>query len=323
MIMTMRQPGTSFQDQPVNFDFAKRGIGDIICAVKVIQTMRKNWPHVKPILWVPDFVVGLLEHMLRDHLEDVAVFGWSERQTHMKNFPVKSFRGQKLNSWRVPLMKHSYLWMCDYYPEDDEISYPIFHTKPLWVNHFSLPDKYAVIITSHNAKNKEFYVTYIRKIGKWLRQRGVTPVFIGKTEEKFFHKGEYKRTSFGGSKHFLGSGVNLVDKTNLLEAGAIMAGSSVVIGNDGGLIHLSACTDVPIVCGFNVVTPRLFTPTRNGKFGRDFYPVVPDENLGCRFCHSQVNFVNQADVFECYYGDLKCLNQMTADKYIEQLEKIL
>ena len=104
------------------------------------------------------------------------------------------------------------------------------------------------------------------------------------------------------------------------EITAIMGKARAVVGVDGGLLHLASCTDVPIVAGFTVVKPHLFTPTRSGVFGNNFYTVVPEADLGCRFCHSQINFINHGDVSTCFYLDNKCLDQMDGYKFINQLE---
>lgn len=320
------RPGTVYLPQPVNYLFHKRGIGDMICAFKVTKTIRHKWPHVRPILWVPDFVVGLGRHMLKSEMYDdnVQIFGWSEMEEKYDNtIPKKSFRGGTINSWRVPLMKHTYLWMADYYPlEEGELDYLPFDLTDCDISRFDLPRDYACIAVTHNAANKEFLSRHVRKLIGYFKRKGILPVLLGNTVQEYTNEGKTFKTQYAGKTSFLG-GHSLVNKTNLVEAGAIMAEAKAVVGIDGGLIHLAACTSTPIVAGFTVVDPRLFTPTRKGVFGRDFYSVVPERTLGCRLCHSQVNFVNHEDVFSCFYKDNKCLDHMEAEKFIRHLDKFL
>jgi ADP-heptose:LPS heptosyltransferase len=150
---------------------------------------------------------------------------------------------------------------------------------------------------------------------------GYVPLFLGKAATKVDPtrtlKGEYvEGINFE-------KGVDLRDKTNLLEAAKIMKESSLVVGLDNGLLHLAACSDVPIVMAFTNVEPRHRMPYRHDVLGWEVYPIVPDEKIECRFCQSQMKFAFDQNFAYCYYDDYKCIQNLTADKYINQINEAL
>jgi hypothetical protein len=83
-------------------------------------------------------------------------------------------------------------------------------------------------------------------------------------------------------------------------------------------------SSVPIVAGFTSVKPEHRIPYRYGEFGRDFYPVtVP--NLDCNGCQSSMYFVvpTTHDFRLCYFGDYRCVKELTADLYWDKLKPLI
>lgn len=317
--------GTYFTPIAVNYIFSKRGLGDDICAIRVADRITEKWPHVEPILWLPDHAVPLAERLLL-HNDAVGIRPWSKMDTDLnKSYPTKNFEKQHLNSHRVPLMAHNYLWMADYFPATKEDwNYPVIDLKGCDYNG-DLPASYAVIIVTHNTPLKEFHRSHIEVIINYLASINMTAVLLGKTEDKLSEGRTHKYGTNIQPEEKIKGAINLVDKTSLIEAASIMSRAKVVIGIDGGLIHLAACTRTTIVSGFSIVKPSHFTPTRRGISGWRYHSVSPSDKLACRFCHSNVNFVDydQEIQKECLYGDRLCLDQLTGDKFVKQLRRIL
>lgn len=123
-------------------------------------------------------------------------------------------------------------------------------------------------------------------------------------------------------------GLDLIDKTTVLQAANIMSGALAVVGVDNGLLHLAGCSKVPIVAGFTTVSPDIRLPYRDGVLGKDCYVVTPPATLACRFCQQGTNFLYGHDYRNCLYKndsalDRLCTKSITADRFIHHLEIIL
>lgn len=82
---------------------------------------------------------------------------------------------------------------------------------------------------------------------------GITPVFAGHISE---HDGIAKIVSLAGS------GVNLAGETNLSDLAALIMESSIVVGTDGMLLHVSAAMGKPCVGIFGPTHPDNVGPWR-------------------------------------------------------------
>jgi ADP-heptose:LPS heptosyltransferase len=192
---------------------------------------------------------------------------------------------------------------------------------PVDVSHFNLPKYYAVVTTAYTSDTRHWKSEYVNEVSDYLNSIGVTPVFLGKA---YTHA--YKKTGiFGTFDADYTKGINLIDKTNLFEAHAIMANAKFVMGIDNGLLHLASMSQVPVIWGFTSVLPEHRLPYRNGIKGDNTYLVTPsEEELPCTGCQSKFNFAPSDHSFlNCWYDDLKCLDLMTSDRWIEQIKKIL
>ncbi|WP_341991207.1 lipopolysaccharide heptosyltransferase II [Azorhizobium sp. AG788] len=86
---------------------------------------------------------------------------------------------------------------------------------------------------------------------------------------------------------------NLVGRTNLVQAAAIIATSDVVISNDSGLMHVAGALDRPLVVLYGASSEKMTPPTgpRSATVSRE---------LSCRPCHKR----------ECPLGTLACLESI-------------
>lgn len=113
-------------------------------------------------------------------------------------------------------------------------------------------------------------------------------------------------------------GMDLREKTDILEAGCIMAKAQAVVGLDSGLTNLAACTQTPMVLGMTISTLQI--PPRDPKLT---IIVEPTEDVTCRNCAQKIRFVLGDDTRECYTKTFACTKSMTPDRYIAALEKLL
>ena len=97
-----------------------------------------------------------------------------------------------------------------------------------------------------------------------------------------------------------------------------MDSAIAVVGADTGLIHLAACTDVPIICGYTTVDPDLRMPYRHNELGWNLTPITPPKS-DCRYCSSSL-FLNNVNFNECLQKEYQCIDSLSAEAFINELK---
>lgn len=307
----------------INILFDDGGLGDCIARLPAVKFIYDNHPHVTIQLYIPDFFYDFAKNCLRGTEKRVTINKWSSGgKLHKSGYPTRQFRTNPYSNLGMHLTEHAFHILCNTTPEDKNaynyLKPDLSRTK---IEQFNLPENYVVITTGYTAAVREFKPDAINGISQYLVSRGITPVFLGKRQTK------------SGLEHVIEGnfnteidytlGLDLIDKTDLLQATKICQNSKVVVGLDNGILHLAGSTDVKIVGGFTTVNPNHRMPFRNGILGHDYYPVVPSSDLKCRFCQSNMQFTYNHEFTKCYYEDLKCLTQLEAKLYLSELDKIL
>lgn len=228
---------------------------------------------------------------------------------------------------KIHLLDYAFLRLTDENPSLDKKNYLQVKLDKIKSRDFNLPEKYVVFTVGFTAEVREFLPAYINVLAQFVKHKGYTPVFIGQTQTKTGAAHVIKGTFSDETDYSLG--INLIDNTTLLEAAAIMDKAGAVVGVDNGLLHVAGCTKAPIVGGFTTVLPEIRMPVRNNILGHNFYPVTPDEDLGCTGCQQKTNFLYGHDYKKCWYKEKKereeilCVKQLTPSKFAIHLEKIL
>lgn len=296
------------------------GVGDHVGSLVAVDYIICNYPWIQLLVWVPDFLLEFSRNVLpekavvRDYTamktkydreRTTIITEWDGRTSPMKIHSV-DYAFLKLCDERVPVEKKNYLKV-----KMDRVD----------INDIKLPERYVVLATGFTAAVREFSPDAVNGVAAYALSCGYTPVFLGQkvtpTGAAHVIKGEFR------DEINFAAGINLIDKTSLLQAAKVMQGAAAVVGVDCGLLHIAGCTDVPIVGGFTTVNPELRAPIRNNELGWNFYPVVPEESLECRYCQVSTNFLYGHDYKNCIYDDFQCVKQLTADKFIAQLSKII
>jgi ADP-heptose:LPS heptosyltransferase len=188
---------------------------------------------------------------------------------------------------------------------------------PVDVSHFNIDFKNTVVlVTSYRDVTRMWYAEYILEVAKWLQSKGLTPLFIGKTNmEQNVREAVIPKTSLPND--ISEYGIDLRNKTTIPELASIFRQTRAICGLDSGPIHLAGTTDVPIICGYTSISPENRVPYRlQGKT----YPIAPDiECIGCesRWRSNLWNYEN------CYHKHADCCKEMTADKFINILQSII
>ena len=183
------------------------------------------------------------------------------------------------------------------------------------VSHFGIDfSKAVIIITTFRDKQRSILGSELVKIAEYVQAKGLTPVYVGKTGAISIWKNSLGKTDF----EYPGFGVDLMNKTSLLELTSIMGQAKAVVGMDSGPIHLAFTTDVPVACGFTTVAPELRIPYRGLAKTEAVTP-----GIVCSFCESKWslntwNFNNCPRKMEL----AECVTKMSADKFIKALQRL-
>lgn len=307
----------------LDIEFVRGGMGDSIARLPVIKYLLEEVKHVKNIrLFAQDYFKPLVEHCFPT--EKVKFFGFSEKAVELARQPSRYAKITDVlqhTTLRTHLTYHAFNTIIDQNPLEPK------HYNYLKVDRARLPKKpidilgkYVVICIGFTAAVREWLPEDINKVTSWLCSQKITPVFLGKSESAF-RGTESTKATFRREEIDFASGIDLVDKTSLLEACAVIEGAAAIVGVDNGLLHLAGMTNIPIIGGYTTVNPVHRLPIRWNQLGWNCKIVEP--TIGCKFCQTEANFLYDFDFRQCYYGDYKCVSQMWGEKFIEKLKEVL
>lgn len=317
----MLREGTEFPKLNVNFILNAGGLGDNICSLQVIRFIKDTYSWVTPYLYVPDYFLPLARNMLPNviirpfsKMEKLYNATWSGRQTRLKGH----------DSLSTHLVDYNFNCLANKQVDIKHKNYLKLDLDPIKIDKFDLPEEYVVITTGFTARIREFLPEKVNPIVSYLNERKMPVVFLGSHQASTGAGGGVDNIIGNFSKEIdYAKGINLVDKTTLLEAGKIIAGAKCIIGLDNGLLHLAGCTETPIIGAYTSVAPHLRLPYRNNELGYGCYTVTPPETCKERFFQSNIDFLFEVDLRFCYYGDYEMIKSLKVEDFINHLETIL
>lgn len=308
----------------LNVFLSQGGLGDFICACPALKFLLTEHGHCAYKIWVPDFAAPLIKNILKPYLRPQdSICYWSTMDVAKENgkLGVHMSYQKPHTSLRTHLVDFAYHIFADYSPTGSERDYLPLNTDADYetevlekLNLFN--KKYVIVTTGYTAPVRQWYPKHINATVDGILERGLVPVFLGKEQVAPGADGKFAE-GIDFSK-----GINLINQTNLLQSGVALKHAQAVVGLDNGLLHLAACTDVPIVMGLSSLYARHRIPQRHGQIGWNTHIIEPEESLPCRGCQSKINFVEH-DFRFCYFKDYKCLDQLTADKFLAKLDLCL
>jgi hypothetical protein len=332
------RPNTPMFPLKMNFIFINGGCGDYICWLRPIQWLAEYATWIHGTLIHPIYLHELAGHFLG------GIKTWSHKdyKTLQEAQPNNDtpFRGpvilqqESLNATGAHLSTCGWVYFTnkDSPPEGNDSkgrpwsAYP--HLEQEYLNTIEVPQgtpapkTYAVITTGTTTSSRTIKPEYWNTVIEYVRSIGLIPVFLGKSVVETGNARNI-HTEFRRELRF-DLGVDLRDKTTMMQAAAVMSKAAVVIGHDNGLLHLAGCTDVPLVFGYNLASPKHRKPSR--PEGRVYDVILDDGELACNFCQSNNNFVIGFNFRSCMYNDLKCLDLLFANgaaKWKKQIDLAL
>lgn len=301
---------------PLCFIVNSLAMGDVIALAPSIKWATEN------VYTDPKDYVVVAKKIFRPFFPFVPDSSWRNFEDSENNWGVPSnFAFTTLNQKKDSIIrntpKHMHLSqfgsirMLDRVLTNENLNYvPL---NPVDITSFNLPEKYVVFVSSYRDDTRAWHAEFLLETARYVKNKGYTPIFIGKTDTDIAPH-LVSKTSLPEKLEF---GIDLRNKTTMQELASIMGGARAVCGLDSGPIHLAGTTKTAIVCGYTSVSAELRIPIR--KEGQT-YSITP--NIACIGCESKwsAHFWN----FEkCYLKHIDCCKQMTADKFIEHLDKIL
>lgn len=314
------RPGVPMFPTRMHFIFLNGGMGDYICWMQPIRWLASEATWIAGTLIAPTYLQELAAYWLKPFPE------WGlATYKDVKNIPKVDdtpFRGpvvlqqESLNATGAHLLTCGWVYLTnkekappgwENYPR---LQQPDLDTVELPPEAAPLePGKYAVITTGVTTNSRRVPGEYWNHVIEHVIARGLRPVFLGKSVTE---TGNARNIYTEFSKALrLDLGLDLRDKTSLMQAASIMSRAAVVIGHDNGLLHLAGCTDVPLVFGYNLASPEHREPRRPS--GHIYNVVLTDEDLACNFCQSRTNFVIGYNFRDCFYGDNLCITKLFED----------
>ena len=223
-----------------------------------------------------------------------------------------------LNPLKLSLIDYSSIKLLGLILPEEHKNYPKLDLSDVDISEFNLPEKYVCILSTSLHKNRSLPRAEVYRIANYLIKQGITPVFMGKSTRIIDTFGATPR--YGISPPAKEGMLDLVDKTTIMQAAKVMSNAMAVVGADTGLIHLAACTDVKIVCGYTTVAPELRMPYRHNKMDWNLTPIYPP-NTDCRYCSSAL-FLNHVNFNECLQNEYQCIESLSSENYIFALKTL-
>lgn len=313
------RPDTKLPRTKFTYALCGGGIGDYIHWIAGLRYAIKINKHLEGVivcfpffedlarLWLSDLAPRFTLYVTKDLWKDLESIGYPACVPDGKQFA-------NATGFHLTRLGFIYYTQKGDYPKDER-TLPIIRGDETDLSKFNLPVNYAVITTEATADNRRFPARYVNALTFYLIQRGITPVFLGKKDLAPDYQSE-------ASEGLQMTGImDLREKTTLVEAACILAGGMAVMGLDNGLLHLAACSRVPVGFIFTNVAPELRIPYR--QKGTTTAAISPPEDLTCRHCCSRMPTLPGHDYKRCLYGDNFCVTSFKEDDLIAVLQRLI
>lgn len=267
------------------------GMGDFIAELVAVDWSVKNFPELLHHIFIPDYLFNFAQHVVHSNC---IIYPFSEEKENFnKAFPARTTQWLTLSPTciRTDALTYGFLTLTDRLPPVSAQHYLQIRPEEIDVTRFDLPEKYVCIQAAAAEPVKEMRQDTFDAVSDYVISRGYVPVYMGKENSETGYKDfAVKAKPFKGD---VSKGINLLNKTNVLESAAIIAGSKCFIGMEGGLVHLAGCTDITIVAGFTLGDPATHAgPIRFGSRSYKMHAVEPDKDIPNRY------FQTYSDVFQ-------------------------
>lgn len=301
---------TKFAVRNANFFLSQGGLGDYICQMPVFEFLAEQHIHIHGRIFCNAPFDAVANHIMKKY-EHWTVHQTKEAQKIMKQgemmFDPSTYR-KYVSACGSHLMDAGFMYYANQQRAVD--GYSRMPNMTGLKHPYDLPEKYIVLTPGATAKARTMPAKAFNELVNFVIEIGMTPVFLGKKD--FAHNGPnsdyFARID---PEYDFSKGVDLTEKTSLLEAVAIIEKSQCVVGLDNGLLHFAGCTETPIVFGHTVASVD-HRKIRRPK-GQTINIALEKKSLPCIGCQSNMRFVIGHSFKYCIYDDYKCLDLLFKD----------
>jgi ADP-heptose:LPS heptosyltransferase len=312
----------------VNFVLTHCALGDGIASLPAIVWARKmHSQDMTMTVWAPTHMLPLFEHLIGggpglkfmplDEFKTVRGKGDDE---HAGACVINSVHHNHVTRNRFDMVDFAFATLLDRQPDNDaERCYP--HWAPLGPRPYDEP--YVVLPVGATNEAGIFHPKVLVPFIEYLLAVGYQPVLTGahNTHVHTTEKGKPTLLVVRDRVDDIPPGLleqctDLRNKTDLMQLRDWCGHANAVVGVDGGTLHLAGTTSVPIVYGCTRIDPRHRGIVRGGEMNWNLIHVTPRE-LECAGCQSNWTLMFKFNFANCVYNDHKCVEQLTADDFIE------
>lgn len=295
------------------------GLGDHIACLPAIRALHKQPNTRKIVHGVQHYFIGLFKHFMENYkLPSKPITTLHPGRTYTFKGHTAILMEKPVNSLATSLVDFAFMCFLNRQPTTkDDRSYPKLSPIEATVRRIELPKRFFVLSTGFTSPARVWKAVYVNEVARYLKGRGITPVFLGSSTTQEGVAGNFDETID------YSIGLDLREQTSLVGAGTVIARSEGIAGVDNGLLHLAGCTDVPIVAGYTSVEPELRMPIRDNTPGKDVRVIRQPKSLACRYCQSRFPKVPNHDYKDCLFDDFACQEYMTGERFIAEIEEVL
>jgi ADP-heptose:LPS heptosyltransferase len=205
----------------------------------------------------------------------------------------------------------------------EELNYVRYRKDPTASTLFNTP--IVAVCHTFSDRRRKLSEAVMFELLRYVQLEGYTPVLLGVTRRTFnpeVRYGRYKAPPDGC--------IDLVDKTPPDMLFKILDEAKVVVGPDNGILHLTGCTDTPIVGFYTIIDHKYVAPVRGNEIGKDCIAVTPQ--ISCANCYPRTDIFSLckggqelSSPVEGYElrGDARCVQALSKGQLIEAVQEIL
>lgn len=296
-------PNMRSYSTPIAFVFNQGGVGDYINWASAIKWIHETYTHVDGRVYVSELFLRVAEYLFADYPR------W--KVIHRDKFPAAHERGapicnpapstQLINACGAHLMDLGYWYFSCVdpvpgtsviVPKDLEML-EIKYEGPWKWPELDPNSDFALFTPGCTSEVREMPVKAFNELVDYTIKKGITPVFLGKRELSENYEAKFLH-------YDLSRGIDLRERTDLIEATQLMRKARFILGIDNGLLHMAGTTDCPTIFGHNVA-PAVQRHLRRRK-GFTVNITVPETELPCIGCQSKMRFMpNGHDFRQCFW----------------------
>ena len=248
-------------------------LGDAIINIQVLNKFIRQFPNIKvtlvsgslPMPLYEDYPnissrISVVKKKFSSHWISLYFKLRNQRFDHIIDFrssPISFFLNSK-NKFIFKMIKNKNIYnqIHNQFNTDLDYDYSIKIQESRLKN--IKDENYACIAPFANWMPKEWPITNFNKCCESLLELGISKIFIlgSKEDSKRFHL-------FSNDNGF--KIINKCGSNHLLDDFALLKKSSIFIGNDSGMMHLSSIANTPSICLFGPTDDNIYFPKLSDK----------------------------------------------------------